>query len=52
MNVYAAQEMDVFGVVVAVAELTTGPASATPVFALPIIKKEDIRSHTYKVEKM
>jgi hypothetical protein len=41
MNVYAAQEMDVFGVVAAVAEPTTDPASAAPVFALPtIIKRE------------
>ena len=41
--------MVVFGVVVAVAEPTTAPAPAAPVFALPIIiiKKEDIRSHTY-----
>jgi hypothetical protein len=37
MNVYAAQEMDVVEAVAAVAEPTTDPAFAAPVFALPII---------------
>ena len=39
MKVYAAQEMVVFGVAEAVAEPTTDPASAAPVFALPIVIK-------------
>ena len=50
MNVYGAQEIDVVGVVeAAAAEPTTDPASAAPVFALPMIIKREIRFHTYKM---
>ena len=56
MNVYAAQEADVDGVVeavAAVAEPITDRASAAPVSSLPIIKKEEtkFRFHTYKSVK-
>ena len=56
MNVYAAQEADVDGVVevvAAVAEPITDRASAAPVSSLPIIKKGEtkFRFHTYKVKK-